>query len=107
MAAATGLEPVTSRLQDGRSGLILSYTAEKLLVDRERFELSQKVCRTFMLPVTSPAQRFNCMSYKSGHTIIASCDASLTREASAPGTVVDASLIGMAVGGIEPPAFRL
>ena len=53
--AATRLELASTRLQDERSRIQLSYAARKCLVDREGFEPSQKVCRTSMLPITSPA----------------------------------------------------
>ena len=55
MAAATGFEPVSSRLQDERSRAGLSYTAINRLMDRKGFEPLHVVCRTTMLPFTSPA----------------------------------------------------
>lgn len=40
MAAATRFELVSSRLQDERSRIPLSYAAKRLLVEPERIELS-------------------------------------------------------------------
>lgn len=53
MEATKGVEPLSTGLQNRRSGIPLSYIAENL-VDREGLKPSQEVCRTSMLSVTSP-----------------------------------------------------
>ena len=57
MEATKGVEPLSTGLQDRRSGIQLSYIAENL-VDREGLKPSQEVCRTSMLSVTSPAPEY-------------------------------------------------
>jgi hypothetical protein len=62
-----GVEPLSFGLQDRRSVYpvelhrrnrvsSLEFLSFELLVDREGLKPSQKVCRTFMLSVTSPAR---------------------------------------------------
>ena len=53
LTAAAGLEPAHSRIPGERSEALLSYAAK---IDREGVEPSQEVCKTSMLPFTSPAR---------------------------------------------------
>ena len=57
LEAMKGLEPLSTGLQDRRSGVQLSYIAMNM-VDWEGFKPSQEVCRTSMLSFTSPARKF-------------------------------------------------
>jgi len=59
LAAAMGVEPTSSRLQDERSVYRLSYAAREMLVDRERFELSSNSLQDCRSAIKLPARKFS------------------------------------------------